>query len=1045
MKKRLHFLYLLLFTIPTISFGQMADGSIAPDWTHNDIFGNQHNLYGLLDEGKMVVVEFSATWCGPCWNYMLTGALENFWEQYGPDGTNQAEVFYIEADQSTDLDDLYGNTPESQGNWVANIPFPIIDLQVGENTDNDYQISYYPTLYAVCADHTIWEVGQVPAFEWAEFVESCTLASSVESLVQADCYGEGAIILETTGGVAPLEYEWSNGEDTPTLENIGAGTYSVTITDSNGKFIHLDDIVVTGEEEPIELASSEVENALCYESATGNITIQLQNGNAPFDYSWSNGASTQNLVNVTADEYTLNVTDDNGCTFEETFIITEPDPIEVESDFTPDYCDQNNGTIALSIDGGVGGYEVSASQGNVFGNLIQDLAAGDVVVEVEDNNGCVWSETYDVEYVAAPTMYFSPDPVLTCPEPIITVTGYVEDGSGDYEYAWTTADGNIVGPADGESIEVDEEGEYTLVIVDLFSGCEAENSIEVSSIMEELNASGGGDTPISCELPLVALDGSGEPTYVITWTTTNGNIVSGADTYAPVVNAPGEYTMTAYNPATACTLIDEVTVINEIDPATAAFTYQTSGLNMVANDQSSGSNVGGWQWTFGDGNSSSEQSVVHTFPTAGTYQVCLSVENACGANQLCQTVEVTFQGSVISVEGTVGHVLCNGNATGTIVLQVNGGSGIYTYTWTGPGGAVYNTPSLENVVAGAYQLVVSDDAGNVFIGEFIITEPSAVVLANSTLVDNPCHGQSNASITVDINGGVSPYSYALNGGASQAENIFPNLAAGGYEIIVTDANGCPFLAGPYTLIDPAALGHTEAVTNVRCYGESNGALAITVTGGTLPYSYLWNVNGATTPEVNGLPAGQYILQVTDSHGCNLPVSATVAQPDSVVALEAVTHASNTEQNNGSIILAIAGGTAPYLVTWNNGSTGDTLSGLLPGEYTYTIQDANGCIYNSAAPVVVAGVVATTDFTWAKQISIRPNPSNGNAIVRWNDLEVSHGYLTLATATGKQMIVKEITDRTGEWDLTDLQLAPGMYVVVAELNKQVAAFKIIIME
>src|SRR5687767_6289493 len=109
---------------------QLANGCIAPDFTATDINGNSWNLYTLLDQGKTVFIDISATWCGPCWSYHNSQALENLYTQYGPSGTDEVRVFFVEGDGSTNLQCLYGPSGcvgGTQGDWVTGTPYPIID------------------------------------------------------------------------------------------------------------------------------------------------------------------------------------------------------------------------------------------------------------------------------------------------------------------------------------------------------------------------------------------------------------------------------------------------------------------------------------------------------------------------------------------------------------------------------------------------------------------------------------------------------------------------------------------------------------------------------------------------------------------------------------------------------------------------------------------------------------------------------------------------------------------------------------------------------
>ena len=140
------------------SSAQLPNGSIAPDFTATDINGVEYNLYELLDAGNVVILDFFATWCGPCWSYRETGILDNIWNTYGPNGTGDVYIFTLESDGSTNTADLYGTGSNTIGDWVTGTPFPIFDNV--QSIFNAYGNTYYPTIYTVCPDHTLVESGQ---------------------------------------------------------------------------------------------------------------------------------------------------------------------------------------------------------------------------------------------------------------------------------------------------------------------------------------------------------------------------------------------------------------------------------------------------------------------------------------------------------------------------------------------------------------------------------------------------------------------------------------------------------------------------------------------------------------------------------------------------------------------------------------------------------------------------------------------------------------------------------------------------------------------
>lgn len=157
---------------------QLPDGSIAPDFTAIDVNGETHRLYELLDQGKTVIVDFFATWCGPCWDYHQSHTLENIYQQYGPNGSDELAVFYVEVHPMTDLEDLYGRGDNTLGDYTQDISYPLFH---DHSLATPYDVSYWPTVYMICPDKRTREIGQITLDEVDHFLQKCPSPEGVNN------------------------------------------------------------------------------------------------------------------------------------------------------------------------------------------------------------------------------------------------------------------------------------------------------------------------------------------------------------------------------------------------------------------------------------------------------------------------------------------------------------------------------------------------------------------------------------------------------------------------------------------------------------------------------------------------------------------------------------------------------------------------------------------------------------------------------------------------------------------------------------------------
>jgi hypothetical protein len=407
---------------------------------------------------------------------------------------------------------------------------------------------------------------------------------------------------------------------------------------------------------------------------------------------------------------------------------------------------------------------------------------------------------------------------------------------------------------------------------------------------------------------------------------------------------------------------------------------------------------------------------------AGAYTGTVTDANGC--TFVSPAITISSAGSIaLTGTPTTTNITCNGLCNGSISgVSVTGGTAPYTYAWSN--GAT--TANISGLCAGNYDLTVTDNGGCSFTLPIAITitQPAVLVAPALTVTNITCNGLSNGSLTVAPTGGTTPYTYSWSPSGGTAATA-SGLGAGTYTVLVTDNNACTASATA-TITEPTALGLNgfPTATNVNCFGDSTGAVsALSPTGGTPPYTYLWS-NGATTQDLTNVPAGTYNGTVTDANGCTLssPTGFTIAQPAAALGLNGfptVTDVSCNGAADGAVSnLSPVGGTAPYTYLWSNGETTSGLSDLTGGTYNGTITDANGCTLSSPTgfavtepdTISIQGIVTNASAAGASDGAINAVIAGGTApyTIDWSNGATTEDL----TGVVKGSYVVTVTDANG---------------------------------
>ncbi len=941
--------------LATAAKAQLPPGTIAPDFTVTDLDGNSYHLYDLLDQGKTVYLDFFATWCGPCWNYHNSHAFKNLWETYGPPGTDEAMVFSIEGDPSTNNNCLYGPSGcvgGTQGDWVSGTPYPIVEDPAVRAM---YGVNYYPTIYVICpADKKVYETGQLPmAGLWSYRNQHCppvTLTMTVNNVQNVSCYGSntGAIDISVSNGNPPFTYNWSNGKHTEDLTNLAAGTYSCTVTSSNGWTGVTGPIAVDGPPGPIVVSVVEQTPVGCNGILASATALASGGWPGDFTYSWNNGQSGETAYGLMAGNYIVTATDDSGC--KKSLTVNVPAavyPIATVAAPSPITCAQ--ASVQLNGNGSSTGnefvYQWFASNGGHIvsgGTTLTPVvnAAGNYTLQVTNNiTTCVSYKPVTVTTnTTPPDANAGPAGTVSCMQPVAVLQGSGSAGS-NFAYLWTASNGGNIN-AGGNTLTptVGSSGTYTLQVTNNSNGCTQTSATTVSGQNTPPTVTATNDT-LTCATAVVTLIASTNAVNpVFAWTGPNGFT---STVQNPEVSVSGTYNLVVSDTLSGCSNSTIANVTSNISTPGASATG--GAITCIAGNVTlAGSSPAGnpsYAWSGPNGYTSSMQNPVVS--VAGQYALVVSdPSNGCTSSATA-TVALENQPPVVSV-ALPGNLNCN-----TSQIQLNGtGSSQgpnFTYAWsTANGHIVSGAGTLTPVVdqAGIYDLQITNGGtGCSAAANTTVALSPAVSAAGTAQANVSCNGGSNGEAMVTPGGGNGVYSYLWSNGA--ASSSISNLGAGLYLVTVTDGENCTASAS-VSISQPGPLSASVASTPQSANGVDDGTATVTPAGGTAGYTYIWS-NGSTTQTITDLAPGNYTVTTTDANGCSIIQAVTVNSFN--CALSASVSGTNSMcfgDNNGTAMVSLAGAADPVTYQWSNGATTQSVSNLAPGTYTVDVMDGNGC-------------------------------------------------------------------------------------------------------
>ena len=836
-----------------------------------------------------------------------------------------------------------------------------------------------------------------------------------EEISNVLCFGEetGSIDIEIDNNNGPYEYEWSNGWLGQDLDDIGIGTYSVTVSDDYGCSGTATYNII----EPTELFNF-ANVTQPSGGAGGEATIVSNGGVQPYTYAWSNGNDTASDSDLSPGIYTVIITDANGCEDIVIFSI-EGDFTVVETINSAGCFNECNGSIFLTIEGPPVNYTIVWEDTQYTGFELSNLCAGDYAYTVADEDGAEFNgvaiitqiDSIEIEAIYIDTLCSDLDSILiatnviggTAPYTYLWNTGSINDSLFNATvgtYMLTVTDANLCN--DSILLEIYQFSPPSLVGDISPAGCDGEatgaidlmvlNGVEpISYLWDDGSISQDLINLAQGNYELEIQDGNGctynetfvvgaNTGFVVTETITNVSCPNEDDgiIMLDLVNGIEPYTID-WSHGPSLSTIDNLSEgfysvsISDASGCSAFFEYEvelfsflsieaTIENNLCANEAegsislSIDANGNDYSLEWNDGSIEEDRENLE----AGFYELKITDEFGCVYNYEYEVMDLGLEmvSEFVIIEDT-----CGSGGVGSIQINPVSGNTPFSYLWEDSS----TDDELQNLNAGLFSVSIFDANGCQVIEQVTVNSISELeVTVNTTPII--CEGSSTATATLDPVGGTPPYSYSWNNGSTieTLSNLSSNVL---YTYTVTDNEGC-LGVGSITIEDTlSALQIIETILPPPCFGDL-GNISLNVIGGMGPYSYLWS-NDETEASIN-VVSGSYEVQVTDALGCTSTASYNLLEPDLITLVVNNILNPTASNDDGSIDIGINGGTPPYDVLWSNNESSNTINGLSEGEYFVTVTDNNGCIDS-------LDFILSSDIPLSAMYAIYNNPCFGDCL------------------------------------------------------------------